>query len=505
MLGKDNIWKDRFNEPSLENENWLDADKSVLDNVMKEVAPRRRKYLLWWFMGGIIILSGLVLMAVNMNVFDTATQNKSLIKTNKENRSPETENEIMLSGKVVNAETRKPVVKENNSTPLPSSSSVNNKTQNTGTQSTFAASKKKETKTINSSGDIVDKSNKAPIKAGEKKANNKRSSFEMTAPVDKNADPSENNTLAQIDTVIENKARMSLIADLPILPVSVPGLLPIETRHVATQDMPFVLLLSSMIEPQQSSKKYEIAIIAGAGLWSFNLNNNYETALDPADFSHDRGRSWSTDLQFRKDINNRLGLFAGLMIESVEFHSGHNSQITYDIHNEMNNMASNHFDLTMASPIGFMMSDIEIERRSVDELPATDLVVDLSSTHEIRNLDIHAGLSFKAWQSQRLDIYTMAGLGMNNFLTTSNRLDSFNVNHSAFGTRSGHVYEGQSNVNNISMYSMLGLQLRYEIAVTYSIGLEMSWRNNLQVIYSEVDFSTQLDRYHIGLQFAKKF
>jgi len=67
MLDQDNKWKDRFNETSLDGEEWLKASDHVLENIIQQIEEKpNRKIPFWiWLIGlgallclSVIIMSG---------------------------------------------------------------------------------------------------------------------------------------------------------------------------------------------------------------------------------------------------------------------------------------------------------------------------------------------------------------------------------------------------------------------------------------------------------------
>ena len=62
MLDQDNKWKDRFNETSLDGEEWLKASDHVLENIIQQIEEKpNRKIPFWiWLIG----LGGLIAVAV---------------------------------------------------------------------------------------------------------------------------------------------------------------------------------------------------------------------------------------------------------------------------------------------------------------------------------------------------------------------------------------------------------------------------------------------------------
>ena len=68
MLDQENIWKDRFNETSLEGESWLQPSDDVLENIMAQVEPKpRRRLLIWFWFIGLLLLTALFFMFSGMS------------------------------------------------------------------------------------------------------------------------------------------------------------------------------------------------------------------------------------------------------------------------------------------------------------------------------------------------------------------------------------------------------------------------------------------------------
>ena len=488
MLDNDNIWKDKFNETSLNDEEWLEPSPDVLANVMEAVdQPKRRR--LAWLMWGLLILSLLVsLVLLTMDSAQLGSNSESLLATDSgvnqsidisTNVTPDNnifpEGSITLGEELVDPSTDDLDLTEENNNRVRASEVVRiPKIQTNSTEKTAPLNDY-----INS--DSALKSEQfAAIENFEIE-----SKFTAINPAEENITNTYSeaipNTKLENITAIDNRS-FGLEYNSQKINISIP--------------------LAEIQEKSDVDKRFALGAETFYSIWDFNLNSSYTAALDPADFYHNTGKSYGAALNFQQNITNRLSWFAELSYESAEFNSGHNSALEYDPNQEQGMRID--YDLTMASPIGFINSDIVISR-STNNTAATDIVVDLHNKHEIQNLDLGLGMSYQWLQKGNLSLNTAFGLGVNRFISNSNMLEYCGTDSNDYHYDSGHVTSSQTKLIDTNYYTMAGVNARYAFAGDWYVGMNMMFKYNLSVIYREDDFSTQLNRIRAGLQIGKNF
>ena len=103
----------------------------------------------------------------------------------------------------------------------------------------------------------------------------------------------------------------------------------------------------------------------------------------------------------------------------------------------------------MASPIGFVESDLIVQRNSAESTLNTDLVVDLHNEHNITNLDVNIGLDYSLIENGHFRFVLGFRTGINKFLNINNTLSSFGLNDSNFSSGAKDIVKEQSNVKSL--------------------------------------------------------
>jgi len=498
MLDKENIWKDRFNDPTLEREDWLEPDVQLIDGVMDaiETAPRRRRMWLLWLMLGLITLVAVV-SQIPLSPFGPS------MESNSENQS-----EIQAQSPGVTLNEKAPF--ENAPSESVITSDQEAEADHTGKNNTSVASKSNDTDNVEKSRNQTaypsetgsDKQDKL-LTESQKQKNHIQKKVIARKESDNRLDgqPYQNKitdkpqvTATQKKNLIVNPAAIqkikssAVIAEGPVLEAPVMAASGMGPLNQDRQDRTKKIMLGSMFS-----------------LWDFNLNSSYETALDPADFYHNTGKSAAVVINYQQFLNDRLFYYVEAGYEKVRFNSGHNSSVAYDPALEDMQTHSTAYNLTMASPVGFINSDIVINRSSANGDQSANLTVDLNNRHSIQNLSLASGLGVQLIQHSSVGLSIHMGLGLNQFIRNNHTLVYCGVDDAGYEYSSGYVSSAPLNLVNTTLYGQTGVQLSYLLGNNWMAGLVVDYQHNMGVIYKEDDFSTQLNRYRVGLQFGKKF
>ena len=476
MLDNDNIWKDRFNETSLNNEEWLEPNPEVLDNIMHAVEPRKKRPLILWILFGLALL--LLILMGSMNFMSAKAENTSVqeeVKQHAEQRFDERQKTI--AKEKIDASTDK--VAEEISNSNTQNTSINDK----AIASNSNASVKTYNRTRNGLKPKVQEdleSLKEQSVSNDATAASEQISHMGTATAQDHIEGFEQ--IKDIDELQRIAGQLVWLAETPEVDMA---LSPVSIEKEAFE--PIAVL----------------SVGGGFGLWNFNLNSNYQTALDPADFYHDRGESVGLNIEYEKSLGSRLAVVFSAAYSEMTLNSGHNSSINYDPNNEDANQ-DNHFNLTMASPIGFMQSDVVINRRS-SSTQANDIVVDLHNRHDIRSIDLGVAMRYKLFASKTFELNTDIGIGINRLIKSTNVLEYCGVDNPEYVYSSGMVTSEPENIQKTSLVSDLGIMARYALGNDFFIQSGVHYKSHFTPIYKENDFSTRVNRIQIALQFAKKF
>ena len=248
---------------------------------------------------------------------------------------------------------------------------------------------------------------------------------------------------------------------------------------------------------------WRIKFSSGSSNWNFSLNNNYLTSLDPADFRFSKGLGYFIELSIEKMLSQRLSVGVSGLIESSSFNSGHNSIIDYNINNETEHQM-NQFDVIMASPLGFLESNIVVAR-STDANEHTDLIIDLNNSHSITNIDFGFYAQIEILQYRNFSLSNQSGIGFNYLSNITNSLDHFSTSETGFISHSSEILNNQSHLNLLRSYINIGINLEYKFSRSICFGVNHQFRQDFNPIYSDGDFSTLISRQLSGFYVKKSF
>ena len=235
--------------------------------------------------------------------------------------------------------------------------------------------------------------------------------------------------------------------------------------------------------------------------WNLQLNENYNNALSPADFYHSQAHGYLVDLNVGLPISNRLDFVVGLGFEKLKLYSGHNSTIRYDQDIEENQ--SNEIELAMASPMGFMNSNIVIRRNEATS--EQDLVIDLKTQHQFTAVSLSSQLKLALIENNRWS-YSQSVNGSFMYITNlTNSLDQATVLNDAYSTETKFISGDQQFINTFIPFVGTSAEINYKVNSSLSIGISASYEFGLRTLHQESDFSSSIRKGSVGLQLNHQF
>lgn len=277
-------------------------------------------------------------------------------------------------------------------------------------------------------------------------------------------------------------------------------------------DAPDLLLFSSTLANRKAPaikvilpKKSTWSLAAGTGIsyWQFKLNDTYRSALAPADFQSSNGVGFRTFVGLNKQLGGRFSLKANLAYENIGFSSGHNSSLDYDRTAETDTDHSNTKMVGMATPIGFIESDLVINRNS--ESAGSELLIDIKNQHRIQSLDLVLTLDYELPEFLGFTPMLSAGAGVQYINKISNELKSFTPQQSDFSAGKGEIVADQKSLQRWSPTMTTGLRLEKRINKNISFGLNGNYLFNLSALQKMDGFSTNLNRFNGGIYLRRNF
>ena len=499
MPSNNKKWFNAFNNPELKEEKWLEPSDALFDHISNEIFEKKKKRkLVYWLFGlGSFLILGVGAFMILDSEDKTLSLNGDTINIRPSQSSQNADfKSASMDNLLSNSELKAIDIK-----PLDANESESLKS----TVSTLPAQLR------NNSDNSKNRSSKRTSIYDEELYPDKVFSAKSeTTIANKNAqgsqsfkyDVKEKSTISSLDGPSKASAQLrpllsfSEINLLTFLLSSEEGLPPL-LNHVYIDD-PTDL-------KNALNNSFSLGISFGLSQWNFNLNNNYITALNPADFSFDNGRGINAGLSLEKKISSNLSFISTLQLEQIDFVSGHNSSANYDLLMETGGMMTNDIALTMATPLGFIDSEVIVNRADNTSTENTALVLDLHNDHRITNLSLDAGVSYALYKNKFINISPTVSLGANYFSSITNELSSFDIDQDGFNSGVTKITSVPQNVKTITPFVNMGLVLDREIGNNFKTGFGIAYRKTLTPIYSEGDFSTNLSSLNLRWTIAKMF
>jgi len=495
MPDKNNIWYKAFNNPELKEEKWLEPSDALFAQISDEVygKKKKRRRLAYWILGlstflGLLVISWLFIDTNQSQLLSSLeetekTRETLLVETQENDLSSNSETYAAANEGIANTESNKinPSINNNISPSIADSvnetessySSVTNSKSNTYSSDHFLSSQQLKNTLVKSDIILETGLNNSISKSGE-------------SPIVKTR-----------KGIFSNKNILNLNA----LPKAFLATLLFERE----MDFDFMIMPLEIHDQNKSVRKNIIGWTTGLSQWNFNLNNSYESALNPADFDFNDGGGWNTGLLYKRELSEKWHFSTLAQIEKIRSNSGHNSSVDYNPDQEINGNMANELDLMMASPFGFIESNLVISRGSNANLDSLNLVLDLHNEHEITNLSWQIGIDYQLLNSSFVNIGTTSNIGLNYFSAVTNNLSSFDIDREGFVSGSTMINSDQQNINTVTPFVDLGITLNRSLSKNMNTGFIFSYRKTMSPIYSEGDFSTTLSAYNLRWVVSRSF
>ena len=154
------------------------------------------------------------------------------------------------------------------------------------------------------------------------------------------------------------------------------------------------------------------------------------------------------------------------------------------------NVGENDFQLTLATPFGFINSDHTVSRSSSFNDQTTLLTANFKSQHRTREISINANVGFDIFHHSKFSLVPSFGLAYNRILNLDHSLISRETNHDAFDFKTSSIESNETGLNKSYLSLLGGLELNYQLGRGYSLGLSFVHREGVTPIYLESDFSS---------------
>jgi len=546
----DNKIQDIFTKASLENEDWLEPSPMVFQNLENAIYSKKRKRWFWLIpLFGLLALLGYLQFESN-NSLDNSLKNITKPTTNitkqveKQNlaSNQKEKNESISTLEKKELLSRESLTKKTLNTEtleILNSETINKTTNNKkGANSTLKTEDKLAEKVnlkttiskINSSSNVVVKNeldkNKTSSKSNtlNKKDNSKVNitsknlsvvddvfieSQEKTfvSVINKSTLITNNKDIALLEQGISNKSKTTyqnedFISNKSIdkLQSILPSLTNYEKDHItiSTIDTEIPQLL------KQATTDWQIGILSGFSFWDYSLNNNFKSALQPADFEYKNSKGYFVAVSATKMLNKKFSFITDLNFETVYNQSGHNSEIEYKAVNE-NSEAVSSYDIKMASTLGFIDTNLKIQRQNDVNLENTSFIVDLNNKHKISSIDLSTYLAANVININKTNLSLRLGLGLAQIISIKNELTSFSTSLPALKAYKSEITANQKELNRTRLFIAFGGNFVHQLSTTNSLFVTYSFKSDFNALYQSGEFSTFLNKHNVGLGYLKHF
>ena len=489
----DDIWKNRFNEESMPDEDWNIPDAAVWDSIAPQVLPKKKRYrLFFWLSFGFLFLVATTLLIwesrnhvakeelISESVLETsAVENTAAVKSPQIAKVENPENIL------VDAAQKTTVI------------GVQNQVKN----------------------DAVSAPNKSNQRVTEQGYNN----INTGTPEGERIDFFENKSLLipSLETTKEDTQRNLSSFSNPNLVMPTDGMnqktiaapmavLPALEVVLGTAEWIHPILVSPTFELEElappTKGRLTLGAQAGAVFWQHRISDAYTSDLSPFDFNYQDAWGAQTNLTATLALHKKLDVFVGLQYEQVKTTSGHNSELTYQVSNEENpTQPFNEYVLSLATPYGASGATFSFNRSATLATDEVDLLVDFQSKHTIRNLSLPVGaVLYPLGKNQKFVPSVQLGLGVNYMVGISNQIKSIDTHHDAIQfSDSGASTLVSPDLSDWHFDARLGVGFSYELNRGLDLQLNYNWVRGLNPIFEFEAYSTLIDRHQISVGVMK--
>ncbi|MEM8907757.1 MAG: hypothetical protein AAGD05_07920 [Bacteroidota bacterium] len=498
----DDIWKNRFNEEQLPEDEWINPGEEVWAQIADQIEPRprkRRRWIFWLFSLGLVAL-----LSAGWFVWP-----------NSEQRLTE-----QMEEKSRYVSTNLPTAKTN------LSSTANDSEEQQSTVSTIAPTVtlvQSQSKLSTADEPVATPANIREVSAT---ASSVPASVGHPSIIKQQSITTYNNDRKVFSRFSGSEERVTLRTTKSSIPaqLTTPNnqnhSLLFEKTFDAGIELPTLfaanLPTTSAWEAPQGAYQVDwplpkthlpiqISLNAGAVYWQHRITEAFQNDFAPFDFNHTDNWGWQVNLGLEIPINSFLGVYTGLQYEQVQVRSGHNSELAYEVVNEPAEQAKNDYALSLATPYGLTPAEFSFIRTQGLNSEAVNLLVDFESKHLLRNLSIPLGLSiYPMGRKHRIVPVLRAGIGVNYLAGIQNDLNFIQTNHDAisFVKETATVEQQTPYLNRWHLDYRVGLGLNYSLNQNMQVQLNYNWSRGINPIYELNNHATRIDRhfFSVGIQ-----
>lgn len=473
------------NEPSLENENWLELGDDFYAGIESQIAeqPKQKRRFLLWCLGA--ALSVIIAMAVIYILGSSSTQslgqNVTLSSSDEISSSSQVQKDLSIDDATVKLD------------------------NNVNTNQSLDNKEKAKSSLIDDSLQDMDVVVKNTTDFNYPTINNRQNPINTGLNPTTYIDPNKQSS----KRIIEPKNIYKNINDNPFTVKDNAevreALIALELLNNSNTSLDYKRALSNVSIPsikpiKRSTWQYGMDI--GYAYGRIIHNNEYKLAVEPAAYRNSNYSSLEWDFSLTKSINTKLSIYGTIGYSSATFTSGHNANVNYDLDQEVD--MSNTLDIDMATPLGFINSEIIIRRDELD-LSGGNMLMDLHNEHQLNDLYADLGIKYNIISYKNIGLSLLGGLGHRYTLNINNTLGRIDLSESGYSYQSTVSNDLPQYLNRNRWYSQCGTSLDWNIGRQSLLNVKAGYRYQWNNIYQQDGFSVRMSDVKLSLGYAHQF
>lgn len=487
MLENDKRWKERFGG-DLSNESWLDSSESTFSDLESMIFDDEKEDKVAWFPKWIMGLIGVLLIGTVMWFIGGASESDNLssiqesvisISASEKLAEEAISNDAVEAEKVIDS----PVETSNGDL---QNGSYKNKSQKSIARKSTTAAKSQSSVREPFSASTTTTRNNSIIGTGVQQ--------QSLVSVDQRTD--SRNQKINIASAESNRASIELIQSIDLMTILSSSLAYDGERNIEIGDgfIPF----EDSDQPQVLRNEFDFGV--GYSIVSYNLNQNFRSAVDPADFTSSLGKGYYLTAGYRHYFNDIFSVSFGADIVTNELHSGHNSNQTF-----AGDQSEEELEIMMATPLGFMTGEVSVAYTG-QEPESTSFVIDLENSHRYYNLDLQSTVGIQLYNSSKFRAGIDIGLGWQKIFNLENTMESYQVDEDVLSVREdAMVTQGQGTLNTSLIFSTIGARLDYVLTHKSSIGINYRLNSGIQQLQELNGLGTNIVKHKLGVNYRLRF
>ena len=265
-----------------------------------------------------------------------------------------------------------------------------------------------------------------------------------------------------------------------------------------------ITIASEASEAKKAKSSIAIGLNVGVVSWEPKINESYLSELGPAEFYYNSDFGWLANLSVRIPLSEHWNIQTGIQFEQIQSFSGHNSSLNYNTAIEENE--TNAYFQSLATPYGLAAANFQFNRIQELNTTAVDLLVDIDSRHLIRNWSIPLSISYELPTNMKtLQPTFYLGMGVNYLSNISNNIEAVNTHHdSILFDDSGPTDYAETDINRWHYDARVGIGLEYTITPTVHLNFNYNWLKGLSPVYQKNTHETIINRHQLSFGLIKQ-